>query len=142
MYNCNSVLIDPAVYDFGCYNEVDLLIRLIRASGGTVIVGVKPLDNTSAAVVEDASGHFLVEGLLSTVNIIGNLYAAAKRMAEFTYAMLRGIHSANTLVAHSDKAGCIRDMLRGDSVPAPSGLLTWLAGNFKNQYMPREGQHY
>lgn len=56
-------------------------------------------------------------------------------MAEFAYAMVRGIHSVNTLAANTDEGSLVFDMLRGSSVSKATGFFTWGTSRFKNHLL-------
>lgn len=124
-YNSDAVFIDPATPVNMC---LDTLIRLVHSTGGTCILPPWKATPGHIPIILDARGPMLVSALNDIIQALGIQYATADKMGEFAYAMMRGIHSVNSLAGHTDEGGLVRDMLRYSTVQKPVGIFTWSSG--------------
>lgn len=80
--------------------------------GTTIITDILNVDANNNAIIPDCNGMDLAEGCYHALRLIGSNYARSNAMDIFSYAVTRGVHSAVTVVSHTDEGGIFRDVLR------------------------------
>lgn len=99
------------------------LANAVGACGTTVCTDRVVLVDGTAPMAVSRSGPALWRDILDALRILGELYDRASAGERFAYAFFKGLHHVNSVVAHGDEGGLIRDIWRECSMPKPYGGL-------------------
>lgn len=136
----DKIFIPTRVSDPIAPNTFAALVYAATGCNATVITDVVNLDpNNNRVVMNDINGVALVQGCYAALSILGALYLNNSRGDLFAYALVRGIHSEVTVVAHTDEGGYTRDVLRRDHFAIPHGGID--IGNVSFAGLPRPATH-
>ncbi|KAL8449880.1 hypothetical protein Emed_002843 [Eimeria media] len=105
----NCVVISHKVHGahgLGCYWA---LVAACAMCGATV--GSDSFLNANSWM-SSAFGYGLWRNILDALRLLGAIYDRAGGGELFAFALAKGLHSVNTVVAHSDEGGLMRDILR------------------------------
>lgn len=98
------------------------LIAAVSGCGGTLVTDRVLLDpGTNNVRVPTAVGADLALGCIEAIKVLLNNMVLANAGAIGVYAVVRGIHRAVTVRAHSDEGGFCRDVLRAGEFTVPYG---------------------
>lgn len=100
-----------------------VLVAAAGACGVTVATDRAILTSGDLPRFFSRSGTQLWQDLLDALRILGELYDRASAGEVFSYALMKGLHSICTVVAHSDEGGLTRDVLRECKFAHPYGGL-------------------
>lgn len=97
------------------------LMCAANACGATVYTDVIQMDGNNSAIVQDFEGVEFIDGCYNGMRILMSMYNASQDGPTMAYAITKGLHMINTVVAHTDEGGYIRDVLRRGEFAVPFG---------------------
>lgn len=100
-----------------------VLVAAAHCAGAMVVTDRVMLANQTCARLMSCDGPYLWNSLVNALSLLAELYDRSGAGEIFAQAFTRGIHSVNTVTAHSDEGGFMRDILREGSYPPPFGGL-------------------
>lgn len=104
-------------------NTFCALLNAASGEGATVVTDLLQVDNDNVPVVPSAEGAELAEGCYHALRLIGGNYEVAGAGDIFAYAVVRGVHKAVTVAAHTAEGGWFRTALRAGRFATPFGGL-------------------
>lgn len=111
----SSTIMNPATF---C-----ALVACCNAYGSMVYSDVVELTGNYAVVIENFQHEQLVGGCFEGLRLLLNIGSLNNSGNLIVFAFLKGLHSYNTIVAHSDEGGFFRDVIRsGFFVPPYGGI--------------------
>jgi len=127
-----STIMAPATFN--------ALLSATNAYGSTVYTDVLELDGNNNPVVIDFSGSELVAGCFAALRVLLAMYSNCMQGGIIAYAIVKGYHYMNSVVAHTDEGGYVRDVLRqGDYVPPFGGINMDMYDTYSSMPMPNKG---
>ncbi|QIJ70038.1 capsid protein [Eimeriavirus sani] len=100
-----------------------VLAAAARVCGAEVYTERVILATNNAPWVKDIGGTQLAADIVTSLSILAELYDQSGHGAAFAFCLAKGLHSVNSVVAHSDEGGLMRDILREMRCPRPYGGL-------------------
>lgn len=118
----SSVFIPRTVDTVGNDHVFAVLVSAANGEGASVTTDVVRLDaNTNQPIIPAVAGGAFPSACVEALRILGANMEASGAGDIFAYAVTRGIHSAVSVVGHTDEGGLMRGLLRHDRFRVPYG---------------------
>ncbi|AMY26885.1 coat protein [Penicillium digitatum virus 1] len=118
----NSVFIPRTIDTVGNDHVFAVLCAAANGEGASVATDVVRLDgNTNQPIVPAVAGSPFATACVEALRVLGANMEASGAGDIFAYALTRGIHSAVSVVSHTDEGGFMRNLLRADRFRTPYG---------------------
>lgn len=120
---CNAVFISQMVSSRPASGAYWALTAAAAACGVVVATDRAIMSGADTPRFYSRSGIQLWQDILDALRILAELYDRASAGEVYAYAFFKGLHTVNTVVAHSDEGGLMRDVFRECHLPKPYGGL-------------------
>lgn len=100
------------------------LVGATNATGTAAFTDIVAVDmNNNAALLMTFSNSALAYGAYEAMRMLMHTAAMSMAGAQNAYAIVKGVHSVATVVAHSDEGGFLRDVIRKCRVRPSHGAI-------------------